>query len=122
MLELTFTGFVNGYKTFDWGTVIEMSHPNRKRNAAGEWETTSTDYVDVVIDKTELNDYAHALNLPERTRIAVTGVLKPAAYLKKDGTPGIRLKVYARGIEQVQKNPVQTVQDILAPVDTEVPF
>jgi hypothetical protein len=117
MLELTFTGFVNGYKTFDWGTVIEMAHPNRKQNESGIWETLSTDYVDVVIDAKELGNYSHALNQPERTRLSVTGSLKPAAYLRKDGTPGVRLKVYARGIDVVSKDPVKTVQDILQPVD-----
>jgi len=48
-MELTFTGWLNDVKSFDWGTVLKMSHSVRKKDEAGNWQTVSKDFVDVII-------------------------------------------------------------------------
>lgn len=115
-ISVTFTGFLQTVKHFDWGTIIEMAHTNRKRNQAGEWETVSTDYIDVVVDLADKEAYRHLYDLPKSTRLAVTGNMKFNAYLKRDGEAGAKMKVWADTIEVVG-NPVQTVKTILEPVD-----
>lgn len=115
-IAVTFTGFLQEVKHFDWGTVIEIAHTNRKKNPSGEWETTSTDYIDVVVDNSNKQEYAHLFNMPKSTRLAVTGNMKFNAYLKRDGEAAAKMKVWADSIEVIG-NPVQAVKTILEPVD-----
>ena len=88
-------GWLNDVKVFDWGTVLKVSSTNSKKNAAGEWETVSRDYYDVV-----LADGVSADGLEIDTRVIVTGTFKKGkSYQKKDGTHDVELKVRATAIE-----------------------
>lgn len=91
-LSLTFTGFVEEVKTFDWGSVVTVSHSNRKKNEQGQWETVSRDYIDVTIDPT--SDFAWLINAEKGLRVTVTGNAKISTYNKRDGNSGINIKVY----------------------------
>lgn len=115
-LTIQFTGFLQEVKHFDWGTVVEIAHTNRKKNDAGEWETTSTDYIDVIVDAKNKDAYKHIFDLPQSTRLAVNGNMKWNIYTKRDGSPGAKMKVWADEIEQVG-NPVTIVKDVLSPAD-----
>ena len=115
-ITVQFTGFLQEVKHFDWGTVVEIAHTNRKKNDAGEWETVSTDYIDVVIDMADKEAYRDIYEMPKSTRLAVNGRMKFNAYTKRDGQPGAKMKVWAEDIEAVA-NAVKVVKDILDPVD-----
>lgn len=96
-IKVTFEGFVNEVKTFDWGTVLRMAHSQRAKNdATGQWETVGKDYIDVTV-----NDGA---NIQEGTILAVEGTLKVSTYEKRDGTTGVALKVRATDFYAVERN------------------
>lgn len=111
-----FTGFLQEVRHFDWGSVVEVAHTNRKKNQAGEWETVSTDYIDVVIDIADKEAYRHIFELPKSTRLAINGRMKFNAYTKRDGQPGAKMKVWPEDIETVG-DPVKVIKDVLDPVD-----
>jgi single-stranded DNA-binding protein len=115
-ITVQFTGFLQEVRHFDWGSVVEIAHTNRKKNQAGEWETVSTDYIDVVIDIAEKEGYRHIFELPKSTRLAVNGRMKFNVYTKQDGTPGAKMKVWAEEIESVG-DPVKVIKDVLDPLD-----
>lgn len=115
-IAVKFTGFLQEVKHFDWGSVVEVAHTNRKKNQAGEWETVSTDYIDVVVDMSDKESYRHIFDLPKSTRLSVSGNMKFNAYTKRDGTPGAKMKVWANDMEIVG-DPVQTVKQVLEPID-----
>lgn len=120
-IQVTFTGFLQEVKEFQWGTVLEVAHPNRKKNEAGQWETVSTDYIDVIVDAKDKQAYSHILTAAKSTRLTVSGNLKWNAYTKRDGEPGAKMKVYPSEIETA--DPVANIKNILQPVDTsDVPF
>lgn len=91
-LSLTFTGFVEEAKTFDWGSVVTISHSNRKKNDQGKWETVSRDYIDVSIDPK--SEFGWLLQAEKGLRVTVTGSAKISTYEKRDGSSGINIKVY----------------------------
>ena len=101
-LSLSFTGFVEEVKTFDWGSVVTVSHSNRQKNPQGEWETTSRDYIDVSVDPT--SEFGWLLQAQKGTRISVSGNTKITTYPKKDGTFGIGIKVWPKDAELVEAN------------------
>lgn len=115
-ITVQFTGFLQEVKHFDWGTVVEIAHTNRKKNDAGEWETTSTDYIDVVVDIADKESYRDIYEMPKSTRLAISGRMKFNLYTKRDGETGVKMKVWAETIETVG-DPVKIVRDILDPVD-----
>lgn len=120
-IQVTFTGFLQEVKEFNWGTVLEVAHPNRKKNEDGKWETVSTDYIDVIVDAKDKQAYSHILTADKSTRLTVTGNLKWNAYTKRDGEPGAKMKVYPSEIETVDA--VSNIKNILQPLDTsDVPF
>lgn len=96
-LQLSFTGFVEEVKTFDWGSVVTVSHSNRQKNAEGKWETTSRDYIDVSVDAD--SEFAWLLQAQKGLRIAVSGNAKFSTYEKKDGSSGIRIKLWPKEVE-----------------------
>lgn len=54
-IRVTFDGWVNDVKSFDWGHVLKMAHDRRAQNKdTGEWETVGKDYIDVIIDDEQL--------------------------------------------------------------------
>jgi single-stranded DNA-binding protein len=120
-IQVSVTGFMQEVKEFSWGTVLELAHPNRKKNDAGEWETISTDYIDIIVDSKDKAAYANILSAPKSTRIAVKGNLKWNAYTKRDGEPGAKMKIYPTELELVDA--VSTVKQVLKPLDiSDAPF
>ena len=109
-LSLSFTGFVEEVKTFDWGSVVVVSHSNRQKNASGEWETTSRDYIDVSIDPS--SEWGWLLDAQKGTRVAVTGNAKLSTYAKKDGTSGIRIKVWPKDVDTVESSQAVDTSDV----------
>ncbi len=91
-LSLTFTGFVEEAKTFDWGSVVTVSHANRKKNAQGQWETVGRDYIDVTIDQS--SDFVWLLDAKKGTRVTVTGNIRLSTYNKKDGSAGTQIRLW----------------------------
>jgi single-stranded DNA-binding protein len=121
MIEASFTGFVQGTKEFNWGTILEVAHTNRKKNEAGEWETTSTDYIDVVVDKRDLAAYSHILNSAKGTRVTVKGAIKLNAYTNRAGEAAAKFKVYPSELDVVDA--ISTIKNILKPIDlADAPF
>jgi single-stranded DNA-binding protein len=120
-IQVSFTGFIQGTKEFAWGTVLEVAHTNRKKNEAGEWETISTDYVDVVIDAKDVQAYGHVLSSEKSTRVAVKGNMKFNAYTNKAGEPAAKMKVYPDELEIVDS--VSAIKQVLKPLDlSDAPF
>lgn len=111
-----FEGFTQAPKVLSWGTVVVVAHNNRGKNDAGEWITTSTDYIDVIIPE--------GVPAPaEGVLVKVKGNLTAGSYIKKDGSPHHSLKVRAQDISEVfrDRDPIATVKDVLTPAD-EMPF
>lgn len=96
-LTIEFEGYVNKVKTFDWGTVVEMSHAQRAKNGiTGEWETVGKDYLDVTLPE--------GATAPAESSIArVSGTLKVGTYQKNDGSTGVSLKVRAHEITAAER-------------------
>lgn len=92
-ISISFTGWANELLTFEWGSVLKVSHKNRRKNDAGEWETVSTDYIDVVIDKNNRDQFTEVLDAQYPARVTVQGNAKFGTYEGKNGT-GISIKVY----------------------------
>lgn len=109
-LQLSFTGFVEEVKTFDWGSVVTVSHSNRQKNAQGQWETTSRDYIDVSIDPA--SEWAWVLDAEKGLRVSVTGNAKITTYEKRDGSTGTRIKLWPKEIDTVESNSVADTSDV----------
>lgn len=95
-LNISFEGFVNEVKTFDWGTVAKVSHSQRAKNDAGIWETIGKDYLDVTLPA--------GATVTENSLIKVEGTFKVSTFDKKDGSTGIAIKVRAQSVEAVERN------------------
>ena len=95
-LSLTFTGFVEEAKTFDWGSVVTVSHANRKKNEQGKWETVSRDCIDVTVDP--LSEFTWLLDAKKGTRVTVTGNAKVSTYEKRDGGSAVKIKVWPQEV------------------------
>jgi hypothetical protein len=106
-LNISFEGYVQEIKEFGWGTVVTVTHNQRGKNAAGEWETVGKDYLDVTTDGP----------IPAKdTKVAVSGRLKVSTYIKKDGSHGIALKVAGATISEATRgNAVAAAKEILDP-------
>lgn len=99
-LSLTFTGFVEEAKTFDWGSVVTVSHANRKKNAEGKWETTSRDYIDVSVDP--MSEFSWLLDAKKGTRVTITGNVKISTYEKRDGGSAVKIKVWPQQVTEAE--------------------
>ena len=108
-LSLSFTGFVEEVKTFDWGSVVTVSHSNRQKNDAGQWETTSRDYIDVTVDPS--SEFGWLLQAQKGLRVAITGNAKLSTYNKKDDTAGVRIKLWPKEVETFEPNAVLDTSD-----------
>lgn len=97
-IKVSFEGWVNEVKNFDWGNVLRVTHDQRSKNAlTGEWETTGKDYIDVTVTNEQLS-YINGAKV-----VSVTGSLKVGTYAKKDGSTGVALKVRAIEIQPVER-------------------
>jgi single-stranded DNA-binding protein len=108
-LSLSFTGFVEEVKTFDWGSVVTVSHSNRQKNDAGQWETTSRDYIDVTVDAS--SEFGWLLQAQKGLRVAITGNAKLSTYNKKDGTAGVRIKLWPKEVDTFEAGAVLDTSD-----------
>jgi hypothetical protein len=113
MIKVEFKGYVNGVRTFEWGTVYNVSHNQVRKNHQGEWETVGRDYLSVV----------GPAGFAENDQVEVVGRLKTKLYDKRDGSgKGISLEVRADEMRKVERNsnvnPVmqQTVNKMTASV------
>jgi single-stranded DNA-binding protein len=89
MIRVEFKGYVNSVRTFDWGTVYNVSHSQVRKNHQGEWETVGRDYFSVVAPQ-------GAGPFAENDQVEVVGKLKTKTYDKKDGSgKGVSLEVRA---------------------------
>jgi|APIni6443716594_1056825.scaffolds.fasta_scaffold69045_1 single-stranded DNA-binding protein len=108
-LSLSFTGFVEEVKTFDWGSVVTVSHSNRQKNDAGQWETTSRDYIDVTVDPS--SEFGWLLQAQKGLRVAITGNAKLSTYNKKDGSAGVRIKLWPKEVDTFEAGAVLDTSD-----------
>jgi hypothetical protein len=122
-LKIEFTGWITDTKTFDWGTVLVVSHDQRAQNAAGEWETVGKDYLDVTVTP------EHLAAIGEAKLVQVIGNLKKGkVYSKKDGSQDMDLKVSALEVTPIQRNPQVVASpkasgwDLPAVADEDIPF
>lgn len=92
-IAIEFTGYINGIKTFEWGTVYDVAHSQRKQNERGEWETVGTDYFSVIGDP----------GFQENQKVNIKGRLKTKRYDKADGSKGISLEVRAEEMSAVER-------------------
>lgn len=113
-MELTFTGWLNDVKSFDWGTVLKMSHSVRKKDEAGNWQTVSKDFVDVIIDNDKRGEFEHVLSATVPCRVNVTGNAKPAHYTNNVGDTVVYMKVWANAAEVLEQDYVKStpVEDV----------
>lgn len=108
-LLLSFTGFVEEVKTFSWGSVVTVSHSHRQKNDAGQWETTGRDYIDVTIDPA--SEFAWLLQAKKGLRVAVSGNVKVSTYEKRDGTSGVRFKLWPKEIDTFESGAIPELVD-----------
>lgn len=103
MIKVEFKGYVNGVRTFDWGTVYNVSHNQVRKNHQNEWETVGRDYFSVV----------GPAGFAENDQVEIVGKLKTKTYEKKDGSgKGISLEVRADEMRRVSSNRPATVPEM----------
>lgn len=87
-INIEFQGFINEIKSFDWGTVYNVSHNQVRKNTSGQWETVGKDYFSVVAPE-------DTGTLAEGSRVNIKGRMKTKLYDKRDGSKGVSLEVRA---------------------------
>lgn len=92
-VHIEFEGYVNEVKSFDWGTVYNVSHRQSIKNAAGQWETAGYDYFDVT----------GPAGFEKDDKVKVKGRLKTKRYDKRDGSKGISLQIRADEMSKMEK-------------------
>lgn len=88
-IQIEFVGYINEVKKFEWGTVYDISHAQRKQSENGKWETDGYDYFSVIGDP----------GFEKDQRVTVKGRLKTKRYEKRNGEKGLSLEVRAESIE-----------------------
>lgn len=94
MIRVEFKGYVNGVRTFDWGTVYNVSHNQVRKNHQNEWETVGRDYFNVV----------GPAGFVDGDQVEIVGKLKTKTYEKRDGGKGISLEVRADEMRKIDRN------------------
>jgi len=121
MIRVEFKGYVNSVRTFEWGTVYNVSHNQVRKNHQDEWETVGRDYFSVV----------GPAGFVENDQVEIAGKLKTKLYDKKDGSgKGISLEVRADTMTKLERGgkpaTVSEMQNIWPDVkqvpDDSVPF
>ena len=117
MIRVEFKGYVNDVRTFDWGTVYNVSHNQVRKNHQNEWETVGRDYFNVV----------GPAGFVDGDQVEVVGKLKTKTYEKRDGGKGTSLEVRADEMRKVSaKTSVPDMQQVWPAVkqvpDDAVPF
>lgn len=113
--EIKFDGYVAEVKQFTWGVACKVIHNVRTLNQQGQWETSSKEYVDVVLEV--------GTTIQPDQRVTVVGkVHQLGAYLSKDGQPKPALKVKASSVTVIPSVSTQTVQASLPVAPDDLPF
>lgn len=113
--EIKFDGYLTEIKQFTWGVAAKVIHGVRTLNAQGVWETTTKEYIDVVLPV--------GTTVQPDQRVTVVGkVHQLGAYLSKDGTPKATLKVKATSITPAETYQVDKVQANLPIAPDDLPF
>ena len=113
--EIKFDGYLTEIKQFTWGVAAKVIHGVRTLNAQGVWETTTKEYIDVVLPV--------GTTVQPDQRVTVVGkVHQLGAYLSKDGTPKATLKVKATSITPAETYQVDKVQANLPVAPDDLPF
>lgn len=107
-INVEFDGWVNEVKVLDWGTVLKVTHDQRAKNDAGQWETVGKDYFDVTVTADQ------AAVVGSAKKVHVIGTLKVGTYAKKDGGTGVALKVRAQTVSVIEK-PASSADTLNAP-------
>lgn len=121
-IRVSFDGWVNEVKSFDWGHVLKMTHDRRAQNQAGEWETVGKDYIDVIVDDAQL------AQIHNEKLIHVEGGQKELrAYTKASGELGTGQTIKAFEVAPLRRDSVaqvkSTVPDAWTPIEPEdAPF
>lgn len=120
-IRVTFDGWVNEVKSFDWGHVLKMSHDRRAKNDAGEWETVGKDYIDVIVDDEQLSlIQGDKLIHVEGTQRELRG------YARQNGEFGASQSVKAVVVSAIRREPASAAPatwPAVAPIsDEEAPF
>lgn len=118
MIKIETTVWLNEIKQLNGFSVIKAAHKTRRKNERGDWETTSTEYVDILIDDSKKSQFDHVFRAQIPQRAALTGSAKPNGFLRKDGEVGVTLNVYPESIELLDA-PVQATPQYN---EDEVPF
>jgi hypothetical protein len=98
MIKIETTAWLNEVKQLNGFSVLKCAHKTRKQNESGEWETTSTEYIDVLVDDKRKSEFAEVFSTEAPYRVQLTGSAKPNGFLKKDGEVGVTLNVYPESI------------------------
>ena len=107
-INVEFDGWVNEVKVLDWGTILKVSHDQRAKNDAGEWETVGKDYFDVTVTADQ------AAVVGSAKKVHIIGTLKVGTYQKRDGGTGVALKVRAQSVSVVERTQA-SVETVDAP-------
>ena len=89
-IKVEFMGVVKGVREFEWGTVHNVAHSQRKKDEQGNWVTAGYDYIDVICPE----------KYTEGDLITVVGRLTTKRYEKRDGSQGMGLQVRADSTEK----------------------
>lgn len=121
-VEVSFRGFVNQVRKYDWGTVYTVVHKQSKQTSPNNWETVGKDYFSVVGPE----------GFQENDLVDVTGTLKAELYDKKDGSgKGLGLRVTAKSMVRAERgsgkaatvSELQTIwPDVKQIADSNAPF
>jgi len=117
MIKIQTTAWLNEVKQLNGFSVLKCAHKSRKQNDQGEWETTSTEYIDVLVDDKRKGEFPDVFNSEAPFRIELAGSAKPNGFLKKDGEVGVTLNVYPESISVLNAGTtsVATIANILDP-------
>ena len=102
-VDIRFEGFINGVRSFDWGTVYDVAHNQMLKDDQGEWKVDGKDYFSVT----------GPAGFEEGDKVAVVGRFKSKFFDKKDGGKGVSLNVRATEMTKVERrasNPQDTQQ------------
>lgn len=109
-IKISFEGFVESVRDFDWGTVYNMSH-TQWRKEGEEFVAAGKDYLNVI---------APPNSAQEGDKVAVEGRMKTKRFEKKDGTWGQSLEVRSDSFTVTKKGQEQTYSQQLESVWPEV--
>lgn len=111
--EIKFDGYVAEVKQFSWGVAAKVIHNVRTLNQQGEWETSSKEYVDVILEA--------GTSLQPDQRVTVIGkVHQLGAYLSKTGEAKPTLKIKASSVTPIGSVSVAPARATVVPDD--LPF